>query len=398
MLLLNIWNYIRGYVIIIVEGYFLEKFMNICMHRQIFLWDIKRSGNNYMILKISIKGFKLLRPIARKTRSKVRIKARRGLPFIMHRYKGRKAFMAGAFLFVSGFFILTSFIWDVEVTGNKKIETAVLVEMLEDAGIRPGVLKYGVQADKIVNRLMLENSQLAWMGIGIKGTRVKVEVAERVNPPVVIPKDIPCDIVAAKDGIIKSIIVKAGQEAVKIGDTVQKGQVLVSSSVPNKDQNIPPRQVHAMAEVKARTWYENSASVNTKTVEIERTGNKYDNYGLMLFSNVINFLPVKHSFEEYDKIEIKKALSIGSDIVLPIGIVINRYLENTFVEREVSIDVAKKDAFDRAYKQIIEGVPKTAVQVNTNMDFVEKEDGRLYAVVTVECLEDIGITKEIGGN
>lgn len=39
---LRLWNYIKGYVIIFVEGYFLEKFVNICTRRQIFLWDIKK--------------------------------------------------------------------------------------------------------------------------------------------------------------------------------------------------------------------------------------------------------------------------------------------------------------------------------------------------------------------
>jgi len=34
MLIFRLWNYIRGYVIIFVEGYFLEKFVNICTRRQ----------------------------------------------------------------------------------------------------------------------------------------------------------------------------------------------------------------------------------------------------------------------------------------------------------------------------------------------------------------------------
>ena len=58
MLLMRLWNYLRGYVIIVVEGYFLEKFINMCTHRQIYLWDVKASGNCVMTLKASIKGFK----------------------------------------------------------------------------------------------------------------------------------------------------------------------------------------------------------------------------------------------------------------------------------------------------------------------------------------------------
>ena len=67
MLLFRLWNYIRGYVIIVVEGYFLEKFVNICTRRQILLFDISRQKNSKMTLKVSIKGFRMLRPIAKKT-------------------------------------------------------------------------------------------------------------------------------------------------------------------------------------------------------------------------------------------------------------------------------------------------------------------------------------------
>jgi len=85
MLILRLWNYIRGYVIIIVKGYFLEKFINICTRRQILLWDIKMRGSGVMTLKISISGFKMLQPIARKTNCSVRIMHKRGLPIIFSR-------------------------------------------------------------------------------------------------------------------------------------------------------------------------------------------------------------------------------------------------------------------------------------------------------------------------
>jgi len=58
MLIFRLWNYIRGYVIIFVEGYFLEKFVNICTRRQILLWDIQRDRNSKMTLKVSIRALR----------------------------------------------------------------------------------------------------------------------------------------------------------------------------------------------------------------------------------------------------------------------------------------------------------------------------------------------------
>lgn len=397
MLFLKLWNYIRGYVIIIVEGYFLEKFMNICIRRQIFLWDVRRKKNNVMTLKMSIKGFKMLRPIAKKTRCRVRIQAKRGVPFMLNRYRGRKAFAAGALMFIASLYILTSYVWSIEITGNEKIETQVLIDKLATLGVRPGVMKYRVNAENVVNNMMLDIRELAWMGVVVKGTKVKVEIAERVNPPAIVAKDVPCDIYAAKDGVIKTMTVKAGQEMVKAGATVQKGQLLVSGTVPNKNENEKARLVHSIAVIKARTWYEKSIPVQLQVIDKERTGKKKNNYAIEIFSNRINLFPGRISFEEYDKIEIKKSISLGEDVVLPFALIINQYYENNLIEREITMEEAKKAAAEEAYKSVTEEIPSGAEMIDVKTNYTADKDGGLYAAVTVECLEDIGVTKEIGG-
>jgi similar to stage IV sporulation protein len=391
MLLLRLWNYIRGYVIIFVEGYFLEKFINICIHRQIFLWDIKRKKNASMTLKISIDGFKMLRPVASKTGCRVRIVKKRGLPFILHRYKGRKTFVLGALVFLGLFFFLTSFVWTIEIKGNKDIETQVLTERLEEYGVKPGILKYNINTENIINDLMLDIKELAWVGIEVRGTKVKIEIAERVEKPIIIPKDVPCNLIAKKDGLVKSIVVKAGQELVKVGNTVQKGQVLVSANVPNKDPKEKGRLVHAIGTVKARTWYEKSKKVEMVALERERTGLKKEIYSLVLFSKRIGLFPGKISFDNFDKIEIKKKVSVGEDFELPFGLAIDRYYEVNILEKEIAMDEAKQIAADAAYKEVTTEVPPDSELVKTNVEFKQEPDGSLMAVVTMECIEDIGM-------
>lgn len=397
MLLLRLWNYIRGYVIILVEGYFLEKFVNICIRRQILLWDIKRQKNSMMALKVSIKGFKLLRPIARKTGCRVRIVRKRGLPFIINRYRGRKTFILGAAVFIVLFYFMTSFVWTIEVTGNEKVETDLILNELVSMGVKPGVLKYKIDPEDIANSIIIDIRELSWVNVMVKGTKVKVEVAEGVNRPPMVPKEVPCNIVAGKDGVIKSIVVKAGQEAVRVGDTVKKGQLLISGTVPIKNQDENPRKVHAMGVVKARTWYENKQPVNLKVVEKIRTGEKQDNISLVLPWNKVGLFHKKIMYGDFDRVEMKKTLSIGEDFVLPFGIVIERYYENSIVEALVSLEEAKKNAADVAYEEASSQVPENAKIVNTSLSFLEKDDGGLVSDVIIECIEDIAVTKEIGG-
>lgn len=91
----NILKFIKGYVVIRLGGYAPERFLNLCSHHHIILWGMRSVGTEYEMC-VSIGGFRRLRPLVRKTRTKVVILERHGLPFILHRYRNRKLFAAGA--------------------------------------------------------------------------------------------------------------------------------------------------------------------------------------------------------------------------------------------------------------------------------------------------------------
>ncbi|NLM59997.1 MAG: sporulation protein YqfD [Clostridium sp.] len=395
MLLFRLWNYIRGYVIIVVKGYFLEKFVNICTRRQILLFDISRQKNSKMTLKVSIKGFRMLRPIAKKTGCRVRILKKHGLPFLINRYRGRKTFLLGAALFVVLFYIMTSFVWTIEITGNEKIETQLIIEKLASMGVKPGVLKYRINSEKVADRIIMDVNGLSYVSVVVRGTKVKVEVAEGVDVPPMVPLSEPCDIVAGKDGVIKSIVVKAGQAAVKEGDTVKKGQILVSGNVPIKNMENNPRMVHAIGNILARTWYESTQPVELRVVEKIRTGRKKDNISLFLFSKKINLFNKKVSYSNYERVETEKFLSIGENLVLPFGAVIETYYENQIIEADVSLEEAKENAANAAYRKALEDIPEGAQIVDRRIEFIENQNGDIIADVIIECLEDIGVKKEI---
>ena len=83
-------NYFSGFINIKVEGFFIERFINNCINNKIFLWSIKRSSSTLMSANVSIKEFKKIRVIAKKTKCKVNINFKKGLPIILHKYRKRK--------------------------------------------------------------------------------------------------------------------------------------------------------------------------------------------------------------------------------------------------------------------------------------------------------------------
>lgn len=396
MLLMRLWNYLRGYVIIVVEGYFLEKFINICTHRQIYLWDVRVSKNCSMTLKVSIKGFKRMRPVARKTKCRVRIKCRVGVPFIINRYRKRKALFIGALIFIGMVYTLTSFIWTVEVTGNMNIPTEVILSKLAECGVKPGRLKYGLNIDRIVSDIVISTDEIGWMGLSLSGTKAKVEIVERVKPPEIIDRDTPCDIIAEKDGVIKTLIVENGSPAVKVGDTVKQGQLLVSGTIKGKYEGQQPRMVHSMATVTARTWYEINREVKQEVTKRVRTGKKKSSIAFIVVGS--RFEPpfmkarVSGAFEKEEKVY---GISLGKSSEILFGIVRDTYHEIRDEQVRLTPEEAKKNTADEALKILTGQIPLDAKIETRNVNFIDKNDGTIVANVIIECIEDIGMEQKI---
>ena len=73
---------LQGYVKIRVWGFAPQRFINLCSNKGVLLWNIEKQDDIYMMC-VSLKAFYQLRPIARKTKVRVVISERCGLPFLV---------------------------------------------------------------------------------------------------------------------------------------------------------------------------------------------------------------------------------------------------------------------------------------------------------------------------
>jgi similar to stage IV sporulation protein len=163
MFLIRLWHYLKGYVIIIVNGQSVEKFINICTRRQILLWDMERVERNSVRMKMSIRGFKNARTAARKSRCRMRILEKKGFPFLFGKYKKRKGFVLGLIVFAVLIYFMTSIIWSIDITGNYHVKADKLIEQMSEYGIYRGASKRAIDPKFLADMLMLKNRQLSWV-------------------------------------------------------------------------------------------------------------------------------------------------------------------------------------------------------------------------------------------
>ena len=384
-------EYVSGYVNIVIEGYYIEQFINICNNKQIDLWNIKKENSIKVFASIYIKDFKKLKQICKKTKCKIKIQSKKGLPFVVKKYKKRKFFFIFLLLIILTIIILSNFIWNIEIEGDIDIPKEEILELAKSEGLEIGKRKGAVDTKAVINKIRLERDDISWVGIEIDGTNATIKLVKADEKPEIINDDEYCNIVADKNAMILKVSAQNGTPLVKEGDIVTNGDIIVAGWMEGKYTG--KQYVHAQAEVQAKVWYTTTEKVYLKETEKVETGQTENSYSVKINNFQINLPKSLPKFQKYDTIEENKKLKLFSNFYLPFELV--KYTYKEYKEEQVvhSIEEAKQIGIDRAKESLQEKIDgkeilDKQVKVRTEKDYIEVE-------VTYEVKENIGIKEKI---
>ncbi len=385
-------NYILGYVNILVEGFFTERFINTCINKNIFLFNIKRDKSTIIYANVGIFDFKNVVKIAKQSKCRVKIQRKSGLPFLFNRYKKRKIFAIALVSIICVIIYLSNFIWNIEIVGTDKINQNELIKTINSEGLTIGKLKRKVDLKSIINKIRLDRKDIAWIGIDLKGTNAIVKVVEADAKPEIIKEDEYCNIVSDKEASIIKVNAQNGTVLVKEGDIVKKGTPLIAGWMEGKYTGT--RYVHAEGSVEAKVWYSHKERIYYKQEEKLRTGNEEKKYTLNINNFEINLYKKLSNFENYDTIKEQKKLKLFSNLYLPAGLIIsnnyevvnNNIVYNQDEAKEIGI-VKSKEELDKNLKSK-EDLLNTYINTYPNEEYIDVE-------VIYEIKEIIGTKEKI---
>lgn len=385
-------NYILGYVNILVEGFFTERFINTCINKNIFLFNIKRDKSTIIYANVGIFDFKNVVKIAKQSKCRVKIQRKSGLPFLFNRYKKRKIFAIALVSIICVIIYLSNFIWNIEIVGTDKINQDELIKTINSEGLTIGKLKRKVDLKSIINKIRLDRKDIAWIGIDLKGTNAIVKVVEADAKPEIIKEDEYCNIVSDKEASIIKVNAQNGTVLVKEGDVVKKGTPLIAGWMEGKYTGT--RYVHAEGSVEAKVWYSHKERIYYKQEEKLRTGNEEKKYTLNINNFEINLYKKLSNFENYDTIKEQKKLKLFSNLYLPAGLIIsnnyevvnNNIVYNQDEAKEIGI-VKSKEELDKNLKSK-EDLLNTYINTYPNEEYIDVE-------VIYEIKEIIGTKEKI---
>lgn len=387
-----LFSYIVGYLCIEIEGYYIERFINICRNEKITIWNLKRNKDIELLLNVRIGEFKKICKIAKKTGCKIKIKNKKGLPFLLNRYKKRKIFLILLIMLVILIGVSSNFVWNVEIVEENGQKLENIEKDIEEAGLQVGKLKSKIDTKELINKIRLKRDDVAWIGIELKGTNAIVKLVKADQKPEIIDESEYCSIVSNKTGIITKINAQTGTANVKVGDTVKEGDVLINGWMEGKFTGV--RYVHAKGEIEAKVWYTKSKKIPYNTTQIEETGNEETKYSIKIHNFEINLSKKLSKFKIYDTIEEENKIKLFSDFYLPISIVKTTYKEQEEKPKKYNIEEAKRLGIEELEKELEEEIADKNEIVNKNINAYEQEDG-VEVYVTYEVLENIGTNEKI---
>ncbi len=342
-----------------------ERFLNMCRHRQIGFWNINRTEEGFNAC-ITRQDFLLIKDICYKTGTKVRITKKVGVPFLLFKYRKHYSFLVGILLSCAILYLCGLFVWNISFTGNSKYTNSMLLKFLRSMNVYSGMQISKIDCDNIESSIRNEYPDITWVSAEISGTRLIVHIKENDVATVTgNNEDNPRDIVAAENGIVHSIITRKGTPMVKVGDTVEKGQILVSGVVKilnDAGEHVGNIYTEADADIIVSAQYEYYDKLNMQHESKIYTGSTKTKkiFGFVDRDIELNFS--FGTFENYDVITKYEPCMLTESFYLPFYFGSRVYYEYNEVVENYTEDEAKAE-LSKHFNYYIEDLVENKVQI-----------------------------------
>ena len=225
-----------GYVDICAENGFAERFINSCTAEGIPLWDMRKHGDR-IFAKTTLNGFKAIRRPARKSSMRVKLLAKHGLPFFIHRHSKKTGLFAGFAAMLVILAILSGRVWIINVDCENPIEAEQIMQVYESVGLTVGMNKRKTDIETVRLNAAAAFNDVSWTTVNITGSTATIKLRRSNKVPEPKAESGLSNIIASKDGQVVIIEPYSGKPALKEGQTVLKNGLLISGVTESKYLN-----------------------------------------------------------------------------------------------------------------------------------------------------------------
>ncbi len=380
-------SWLRGYVVLHISGGAPERLLNLALQRDIDIYDINWLTDDLLEVKAAWRELGQLKKMAKVTGCNLKTRRSQGLPFVYRYLRRRKTLAAGVLLFALGLAGLSQLVFAVRIQPQEQLtqlETETVRLRAAELGLRPGAVWRLLDVDELAKQLKQDIEELSWVYIERQGTIMNIKIAERSIYPDELENATIGAIWANRNALIEDVLIKHGQAVVEHGDTVQKGELLVS----------PLADGRADAIIKARVWYEGYGEAPLQEQILRAATESRSLYRLPKGEANLQIwgFPPKAEGENMTiaSEQSERLLAIGQ-IQLPLQV--EKLTAQSCFWRTNTEAEAKAQALAQSTASLQAQIGQENQLLNEEVSYQLLEGGVWAATVRWECLEEIGERK-----
>lgn len=352
-------------IVISITGINTLRFINLLKQNNIRLFNIKRMSDTTECVMFA-KDFKKIKSFAKITGVRVRISKKNGPGFFIFNNRNRYFLVAGLIIFIIIILWSTKKIVKIEIHGNEYYASTEIYEFLTENNIDYGSVVKNISC-KDIEKLMLNRFDLlTFVSVHINGNTLIITVKENKTVKQEKEDETPCNLVATEDGVVVSIITRAGVPLVKAGDEVKREDVLVYSKIDyNKimGENHGYETVCSDADILIRVNKEYKDIVNRKYEKRVYTGRIQKVKGIKINNLYLTISKEKCKFKKYDTETTYSDDRYGFK-KLPVTYFYTTYREYELVESEYT-DEELQNILEKKIDNYIEKLKENSIQTES---------------------------------
>ena len=352
-------------IVISITGINTLRFINLLKQNNIRLFNIKRMSDTTECVMFA-KDFKKIKSFAKITGVRVRISKKNGPGFFIFNNRNRYFLVAGLIIFIIIILWSTKKIVKIEIHGNEYYASTEIYEFLTENNIDYGSVVKNISC-KDIEKLMLNHFDLlTFVSVHINGNTLIITVKENKTVKQEKEDETPCNLVATEDGVVVSIITRAGVPLVKAGDEVKREDVLVYSKIDyNKimGENYGYETVCSDADILIRVNKEYKDIVNRKYEKRVYTGRIQKVKGIKINNLYLTISKEKCKFKKYDTETTYSDDRYGFK-KMPVTYFYTTYREYELVESEYT-DEELQNILEKKIDNYIEKLKENSIQTES---------------------------------
>ena len=373
-----------------VEGLNLERFIRQAGEAGVHLTGLRRPSRKRLTALVQEDQLPLLQPLAQQGGWTLRRGGRRGLGRGLQWVRARWLFCGGITAALIALLLATQVIWRIDIV-DAGAYAADIRTALTEMGVETPMLRRSVDLGALRDALEWRYPRIAWFECGWRGSTLVIRPEEGVLPRRDGVSDGSCDVVATRDGVVHTIVTRAGTPVVKPGDIVRAGEVLIKGEERTSDGGVKP--VAARGSVTARVWV--GASVRMPAYETVTTYTGREETVWTVRTPWFDLWPMREAdFAQYDT-SVSQTQICG--IFLPAILRVETRMEAEITRQKRNMDDLEAQANEAAVRKLHEKIPaeESLIDIWGNCSMIDDEN--VLSVAIGEILVEIGMQQRSSG-